>query len=44
MREAVYGAEWQARGAGALTVLGAAALIALITRRAVRPLAQESHL
>jgi len=36
LRDAVYGPEWQARGAGALTVLAATALIALIMRRAVR--------
>ncbi len=36
LRGAVYGSEWQARAGGALTVLVAAALIALIVRRAVR--------
>jgi len=36
LRDAVYGPEWQARGAGALTVLVAAAVIALIMRHAVR--------
>jgi hypothetical protein len=36
LRDAVYGVEWQARGANALTVLVATALIAFITRRAVR--------
>ena len=34
LRYAAYGPEWQARVAGALTVLAAAALIALIVRRA----------
>jgi hypothetical protein len=34
LRDAVYGSEWQARGSGALTLLVAAALIALIWRRA----------
>ena len=34
LRDGVYGPEWQARGAGALTVLAATALIALIVRRA----------
>jgi hypothetical protein len=34
LRDAVYGPEWQARGGGALTVLVATALIALIVRRA----------
>jgi hypothetical protein len=34
LRDAVYGPEWQARGAGALTVLVATALIALVLRRA----------
>jgi hypothetical protein len=37
LRDAVYGPEWQARGAGALTVLVATALIALIVRRARVP-------
>ena len=36
LRDAVYGPEWQARGAGALTVFAATALIALIVRGAVR--------
>ena len=36
LRDAVYGPEWQARVAGALTVLAAAALIAVIVRGAVR--------
>jgi hypothetical protein len=35
LRDAVYGPEWQARGAGALTVLVAAALTALVVRRAM---------
>ncbi len=34
LRDAVYGPEWQIRGAGALIVLGASALIAVIVRRA----------
>jgi hypothetical protein len=34
LRSAVYGPEWQTRGAGALIVLGATALIVLIVRRA----------
>ncbi len=34
LREAVYGPEWQTRGAGVLIVLGATALIAVIVRRA----------
>ena len=38
-----YGPVWQARGAGALTVLVAFALVALIARRATRKLgAMES--
>ena len=36
LREAAYGPVWQARGAGALTVLVGSALIALIARRAAR--------
>ena len=36
LRDAVYGPEWQARGAGALTVVGGCALIALIVRYAAR--------
>jgi hypothetical protein len=36
LRDAVYGPEWQARGAGALTVLVATGLIALVLRRALR--------
>jgi hypothetical protein len=36
LRTAVYGPEWQARGAGVLAALGAAALIALIVRRGGR--------
>jgi hypothetical protein len=36
LREAAYGAAWQARGAGALTLLVASALIVLIARRAAR--------
>jgi hypothetical protein len=34
LRVAAYGVVWQERGAGALTLLGTAALIVLITRRA----------
>lgn len=34
LRDLVYGPEWQTRSAGALTVLVAAALIALIVRHA----------
>jgi hypothetical protein len=34
LHQAVYGPEWQARGAGALSVLVATGLIALIVRRA----------
>jgi hypothetical protein len=41
LRGAVYGAEWQARIAGALSVLVATALIALIIRRAVRRPAEQ---
>jgi len=37
LRDAVYGVEWQARLAGVLSVLVAATLIALITRRAKPP-------
>jgi hypothetical protein len=36
LRDAVYGPQWQARVAAALTVLAATALIVLIVRRAVR--------
>jgi hypothetical protein len=36
LRLAAYGAVWQERGAGALTLLVAAALILLVTRRASR--------
>ncbi|MDP9200370.1 MAG: CPBP family intramembrane metalloprotease [Gemmatimonadota bacterium] len=36
LREALYGPVWPARGAGALTLLVASALIALIARRAAR--------
>lgn len=36
LREAAYGPVWQARGAGALTVLVASALIAIIAQRAAR--------
>ena len=36
LREAAYGPVWQARGAGALTLLVASALIALIARRTAR--------
>jgi hypothetical protein len=36
LRDALYGAEWQARGAGALTVVVTAALIAVGVRRAGR--------
>jgi hypothetical protein len=44
LREAVYGPVWQARIAGGLTLLVATALIALITRRAVRPPGQDSSI
>ena len=44
LRGAVYGPEWQARVAGALIVLVATALIALIMRRAVRQPAQDSSM
>jgi hypothetical protein len=37
LRNALYGPEWQARVAGGLTVLAAAALIALIMHRSVQP-------
>jgi hypothetical protein len=40
LRDAVYGPEWQARGAGALTVLVATALIALVVRRATSAASQ----
>ena len=33
LREAAYGPVWQARGAGALTLLVASALVALVARR-----------
>ena len=36
LRDAVYGPEWQARGAGALTVLVATALIVLVIRASQR--------
>jgi hypothetical protein len=36
LREAAYGPVWQARGAGALTLVVASALVALIARRAAR--------
>jgi hypothetical protein len=36
LREAAYGPVWQARGAGALTVLVASALIAIIAQRTAR--------
>ena len=36
LREAAYGPVWQARGAGALTVLVASALVAVIARGAGR--------
>jgi membrane protease YdiL (CAAX protease family) len=43
LRNVAYGPVWQARGAGALTVLVAFALVALIARRATRKLgAMES--
>jgi len=43
LRNAAYGPVWQTRGAGALTVLVAFALVALIARRATRKLgAMES--
>jgi hypothetical protein len=43
LRNVAYGPVWQARGAGALTVLVASALVALIARRATRKLgAMES--
>ena len=36
LRMAAYGAVWQERGAGALTLLAASALIVLIARRTAR--------
>ena len=36
LRNAAYGPVWQDRGAGALTLLVASALVALIARRAAR--------
>jgi membrane protease YdiL (CAAX protease family) len=44
LREAAYGPVWQARGAGALTVLVAAALIAVIAHEAARSRSPEPTL
>jgi hypothetical protein len=41
LRDAVYGPEWQARVAGALTALAATILIALVVRRAASPPAED---
>ncbi len=42
LRDAVYGPEWQARGAGGLTVLVATGLIALVLHRALRSMPSVS--
>jgi hypothetical protein len=44
LRNAAYGPVWQERGAGALTLLVASALVALIAWRAARPRATEGSL
>jgi membrane protease YdiL (CAAX protease family) len=44
LRNAAYGPVWQERGAGALTLLIASALVALIAWRAARPRATEGSL